>query len=128
MGDFEMSKPATTIFVFSIYMLVLGLVLLVVPNLLLGIFGIPETQEVWIRVVGMLVLILGYYYLQAARNELEVFFRCSVYGRFSVLGFFIAFVLIGFAPPTLIIFGIVDAVAALWTALSLRTRQQQSSR
>ena len=116
-----MSKAATSVFVFSLYMFVLGLVLLVVPNLLLRLFGIPETTEVWIRVVGMLVFILGYYYFQAARNELTVFFKASVVGRFSVLVFLIAFVLLGFAPPVLIAFGLIDSGAALWTALSMRS-------
>ena len=115
-----MSKAATSIFVFSIYMFVLGLVLLFVPNFLLGLFGIPETSEVWIRVVGMLVLILGGYYLQAARNELVPFFKASVIGRFSVLVFLTVFVLRGFAPVSLIGFGVIDAAAAVWTALSLR--------
>jgi hypothetical protein len=101
-------------------MFVLGLVLLIAPNFLLGLFGIPETTEVWIRVVGMLVLILGAYYFHASRNELEVFFKISVPGRFSVLAFLIAFVLLGFAPPVLIVFGLIDSAAALWTMLSLR--------
>jgi len=37
-------------------MLALGLGLLLVPNLLLGLFGFPPSREVWIRVVGLLVL------------------------------------------------------------------------
>jgi len=46
--------------------------------------------------------------------------QASVYGRFSVLIFFIAFVLLDFASPMLIVFGVVDALAATWTALALR--------
>ncbi|NNE65179.1 MAG: hypothetical protein HKN33_01320 [Pyrinomonadaceae bacterium] len=116
-----MSKAATSVFVFSLYMFVLGLVLLIVPNMLLRIFAIPDTSEVWIRVVGMLVLILGAYYFQAARNELVEFFKVCVLGRFSVLIFLTAFVLLGFAPATLILFGVIDAAAASWTALALRS-------
>ena len=116
-----MSKAATSVFVFSLYMFVLGAILLVFPNFLLGLFGIPETTEVWIRVVAMLVLILGVYYFVAARTELRAFFVASVLGRFSVLVFLTAFVLLGFAPPALIIFGLVDAAAAFWTAFSLRS-------
>jgi hypothetical protein len=58
-----MSKAARTIQIWSFYLIALGLILLVVPNLLLGLFGIPATNEVWIRVVGMLLLILAYYLL-----------------------------------------------------------------
>ena len=53
-----MSKSARSVYVFSIYLFVLGLILEIIPNILLSLFFIPETSEVWIRVVGMLVLIL----------------------------------------------------------------------
>ncbi len=50
-----MSKSAKSVLVFSIYMFSLGLILVLFPNLLLNIFSVPETNEVWIRVVGVLV-------------------------------------------------------------------------
>lgn len=118
-----MSKSARSVYVFSIYLFVLGLILEIIPNILLSLFFIPETSEVWIRVVGMLVLILGFYYFQASRNELSSFFQATVYGRSSVLVFFIVFVLLNFAPPTLILFGVVDAAGALWTGLCLRAEK-----
>jgi hypothetical protein len=120
-GSRAMSKAATSVFVFSIYLFILGAVLVVVPNTLLALFGLPETNEVWVRVVGMLVVILGYYYLTAARNELTAFLRATVYGRFAVLLFFVAFVVFGFAPPILILFGAIDAAAAGWTGMALRS-------
>lgn len=64
-----MSQAARSLFVFGIYLFLLGAVLVVAPNLLLPLFQMPETSEVWIRVVGMLVFIVGYYYV-AAKNEL----------------------------------------------------------
>jgi len=115
-----MSKAAISVFVFSIYLFVLGFVLVAIPNLLLSLFRFPETNEVWIRVVGMLVVVLGYYYSTAAQNELTAFIRASVVGRYSVLLFFVAFVVLEFAPPTLILFGVIDAAAATWTGVALR--------
>jgi len=115
-----MSKAALSVWIFSFYLYGLGVVLLVVPNVLLALFRIPATDEVWIRVVGMLVLILGYYYMTAGRNELAPMIRATVYGRCGVLIFFIAFVVEGFAPPVLILFGVVDATAAVWTLLAFR--------
>ena len=115
-----MSKSATSVFVFSIYLFVLGALLVVIPNQLLTPFGFSETSEVWVRVVGMLVLILGYYYNHAARQGYTSFFRCTVHARIGVLVFFIGFVALGLAPASLILFGVVDAAAALWTALALR--------
>ncbi len=118
-----MSKSAKSVFVFSIYMFCLGSILVVAPNILLKLFFVPETNEVWIRVVGMLVLILGYYYNQVARNGIKQFLQWTVYGRASVLVFFVVFVLLDLAPSTLILFGIVDVAAALWTHLCLRSEK-----
>ena len=64
-----MSKTAFTIKVFGVYIFALGLALLIAPNILLSIFGIPETKEVWIRVLGVVVVNLGIYYWYAAKSE-----------------------------------------------------------
>ena len=116
-----MSKSAFSLRVFSIYMFALGTVLVVAPNILLAFFGVPETHEVWIRIVGTLALNLGYFAFMASRNELLFFFRWSVHVRLSVPVFFIAFIALGFAPPILLLFGAIDAAGALWTAACLRT-------
>jgi hypothetical protein len=116
-----MSNSARSVFVFGWYLGVLGIALLVVPNVLLGMFFLPSTTEVWVRVVGMLVLFLGFYYIQAARKELTDFFRWSLYPRSSVILFFAIFVLLDFAKPPLILFGVADLVGVIWTALALRS-------
>jgi hypothetical protein len=115
-----MSKSAFSLRVFSIYMFALGAVLVAAPNLLLSFFDVPETHEVWIRVVGMLVLILGYLDFMASRNELVAYFHWTVPARLSVPAFFVAFVALGLAPPILVLFGAIDGAAAIWTAVCLR--------
>ena len=118
-----MSKSAISLFVFSIYLYLMGLVLVVAPNTLLRVFRVPETDEVWIRVVGMLVIILGFYYSHAARAGLTQFFAWTVIARSAVLLFFIAFVLADFAAPILILFGVIDFAAAMWTLIALRSER-----
>jgi hypothetical protein len=115
-----MSPAARSIRVFGAYLLLLALALLLSPNTLLGIFGMPPTDEVWIRVVGMLIGFLGFYYWQAARAELRALFRWTIPARLSVIAFFGAFVALGMAPPALLLFGAADAAAALWTWSALR--------
>lgn len=122
-----MSRAARSIFVFGIYLIVIGLGFLVMPNVALRIFGFPETTEPWIRVMAMLLLILASYYIQAARNELMVFFRFTVHARASVIVFYAAFVLFGLAQPMLLMFGAVDLLAAIWTWVSLRPPQSSPS-
>jgi hypothetical protein len=110
-----------SVFVFSIYLYILGAVLVVTPGTLLRIFEFPGADDLWIRVVGMLVIILGFYYSHAARAEFRPFFTWTVIGRTSVLLFFIAFVIAEIAPPTLILFGLVDFAAAIWTFFAVRS-------
>jgi len=112
-----MSKVAWSIFVFGIYVILLGIILMVIPNVILSIFGIPATSEVWIRVVGMLGFLIGYYYIRASRHEKEmiVFYRWTVHARSSVIIFFIIFVAFGLVKPILILFGVADLLAAIWT-------------
>ena len=115
-----MSNSARSVLVFAIYLVVLGLILMIAPNFLLGLFALPGVTDIWIRVVGMLVLLLGFYYSQAARQEMTEFFQWTVYARSSVILFFTAFVLFGLASPPLILFGAVDLLGAIWTSLALR--------
>lgn len=115
-----MSRSAVSLRVFAVYMIVLGLTLILDPNLLLRVFGFPLTREVWIRIVGMLVLILGYYDLMASRTENVALFQWSVHVRLLVPVVFGVFVALHMAPPILILFGIVDGAAAVWTAVCLR--------
>ena len=116
-----MSNSARSVFVFGLYLVVVGIALLIVPNLVLGTLFLPSTTEVWIRVVGMLTLFLSFYFIQAARKEMTDFFQWTVYVRSTTILFLIAFVLLGFASPFLIPFGVVDLLAAIWTGMALRS-------
>lgn len=116
-----MSKAARSVHVFGLYLVLPGIGFLLIPNVLLPLLGAPTTDQPWIRVVGVLVLALAYYYTQAARKELTEFFPLTVRVRAAVFVVFAAFVLLKLAQPTLIMFGVVDLAGAIWTQLSLRT-------
>ena len=118
-----MSKSAKSMLVYGIYYLASGVTLLIIPNIFLGVFGLPPTNEVWIRVIGMLLFLLSFYYILGARNELRVFFRWTVYTRGAAFIFFIIFVLLGFVKPIIILLGVIDLFGAIWTALALRSSQ-----
>jgi len=115
-----MGRAAVSIFVFGIYLLVLGSTLVVAPAFLLGIFGLDAPQEVWIRVTGVVAGVLGFYYLFTARREAKDFFWATVWARPAVIVFFTAFVLLDLAEPVLILFGVVDLLGAAWTFAALR--------
>jgi hypothetical protein len=114
------SKSATSVFVFGVYLVFLGLLLIIAPNVLLRIFGFAMTTEVWVRVVGVLVLCLAFYYVQAGRRELVEFFRWMVIVRALVFVCFALFAALKLAAPPLALFGCVDLLGSVWTALCLR--------
>jgi len=115
-----MSQAAKGLFVFGIYLCGLGLILLLVPNLILRFFGVPPTNEVWIRLNGMFLLCLSFYYVQTARNELTRFIRWTVLARIAVIFYFAAFVLLISAPKALLLFGLIDLLSAIWTWRALK--------
>ena len=121
-----MSKAAFTVKAFSVYLFVLGVVLVVVPNLLLSVFGFPPTDEVWIRVLGIVVVNLGAYYWYAAKSEARLFFLASVFTRAFVFVAFVALVVLGLTKPILIAIGTIDALGGLWTYFALKSEQENA--
>jgi hypothetical protein len=114
-----MDSTATSIFVFGIYLFFVGAGFLLIPNILLPLFGFPKTDEPWIRVMATLVLIIAFFYLVAAHHEIIPIYWASVFGRFFAFLIFMVLVFTKKAKPMLILFGIVDALGALWTLLTL---------
>ena len=114
-----MSPSAISMFVFGIYVVFVGIGFLLIPNTLLPLFKFPKTEEPWIRVMGLIVAILGFYYIGAAQNELTIFFWMTVVGRFGILIGFSLIVAFKKAKPMLIMFGLVDAAGAVWTLLTM---------
>lgn len=115
-----MTRAARSLVVFAAYLLVVGGWLLAAPASFLRLFGFPDSPDVWIRVLGMVLLFLSSYYFLAATAEMTRFFRWTVYVRSSVIVFFGLFVWADLASKMLLLFGVVDLVAAAWTAVSLR--------
>ncbi|MBK9654662.1 MAG: hypothetical protein IPO66_04010 [Rhodanobacteraceae bacterium] len=111
---------ATTVRAFGAYLWVLGTLLLLFPSLVLSPFGLPVPDDVWIRVVGVLVINIGSYYWFGARDDQPRFLMATVYARIFVLAAFIGFVFAKLAPAMLIAFGVVDFIGALWTWFALR--------
>ena len=115
-----MTTASKSVYYFGFYLFILGVSLTVIPNMLLSAFGMPETQEVWIRVLGVVVFALSIYYVIMGRANHAVFFMLTVYARGLVMLFFVIFFLMKWAPAQLMLFGLVDLAGALWTFWALR--------
>lgn len=61
-----MDAPTLSIFIWGIYVLLIGLLLVFIPGKTLILFGHDEPKDHWIRVVGIISISLGYFYLNSA--------------------------------------------------------------
>ena len=66
-----MNAAAKSLVVYGVYLLFNGIALVVAPNTVLTLFGLPGTSEPWIRVVGLVAGEIGYYFIFAARRGLS---------------------------------------------------------
>ena len=101
---------------------------MLVPNLVLSAMRMPPSIDVWIRVLGVVVINIGIFFWVAARTEAIALFRVSLIVRPLVLVWFGAFVLLGLASPMLLVFGAIEALGALWTWLTMRSDKRQGQR
>lgn len=116
----EMSAAGRSMYLFGFYVIFDGLFLVVAPQLALRVLGLGEDGVGWLRVMGMVVAFLGWYYLNLAKLEVTPFFRITTHTRMSVPFVLGAFVLAGWVPPVIIAFAIGDFAGGLWTWLALR--------
>ena len=115
-----MSAAAISIAAYAVYLLGQGAVLLLIPNTILPLLGLPEAADFWVRVVGMTVLFFAVYYGLAARYEWRPFFATTVVTRLSVPLVFAALVATGQAPVALLLLTPADILFSAWTWLALR--------
>lgn len=113
-----MTAPKTVQY-FGYYLVLVSATLIFAPNMLLSMLQIEETREPWIRIVGILVACLSVYYIRMGKSGNDDFAETSVYVRLSVLVSFVILAVMAIAPWQLVGFGVVDALAALWTRSKL---------
>ncbi len=115
-----MSPAAKSLFVFGIYAVAAGAGLLLVPSLVLSTLGFPPGQDGWVRVVGVLAIVVGAYHIVGARNNLLPYIRASVWGRIGFAVLLGSLVVTSVMPTSLLLFAAIDLAAAVWTATTLR--------
>lgn len=116
-----MGKPAKTIFVFGIYLLLLGIVFLIAPEKVLNLVEV-DSPEILPRVLGMMLLFMSYYYIRASilGKDMLDFFKWTVHTRVAAIFFLGYFVVMEYAAPVILVFGFIDLLGALWTRATLR--------
>ncbi len=122
-----MHPASTSIKVFGLYVVITGLGLVFAPGLVLAPMGLPVPAEVWIRVLGVVAAILGYYYWVCGNANLVEFFRASIRGRIGFAVLVVLLIVLFKAPLQLLLFAGVDLAGAVWTALAMRKQAAQAS-
>ena len=115
-----MTPAAKSVYYFGFYLYLVSATLIFIPNILLGVLGIPLTNEVWIRVLGVLVGLIAFYYHQSGAKNISAFFPLTIPTRIIVLISFILFAVLKMASPMLVGFGAVDFAGAMWTMMVLK--------
>ena len=99
----------------AVYVILTGLQLIFVPNMLLSMFGFEPTSEIWIKVLGIVILPLSAVYYAISKQGNEESLRATIISRgFVGLGF-ILLALSGQAKMNLILFAGIDIATAIWT-------------
>ena len=109
--------------VFGVYLIGMGAGLLFMPNFVLGTLGFAPSNDIWVRVVGALALLLAFYYISASRASVTAFMEWTVPGRIGIFVVFVLFVVLGWVGPIMIGLGAVDLLGALWTRSALKAGQ-----
>lgn len=118
-----MSHSARSVLYFGLYIALLGSLLIFLPNTLLGLVDVPQTKEVWIRLAGMLLLFMGFFYVQAGRYNLIPFFKWTLVTRGAAFFFVLGFWLAGFVSWVILAFWLGDLAGWLWTWSALRSEK-----
>lgn len=115
-----MSKAAVSMLVFGSYLATGGFLLVVAPDFVCRLLALDEPPGLWVRMTGGLFGILAYYCVRAAREEETAFMRWSMCTRPTTIFFLVVCVAAKLAQPLILVLGMIDVAATIWTALALR--------
>jgi hypothetical protein len=113
-------KKSLSLTIQAIYVLITALQLIFVPNMLLGMFGFEPTSEIWIKVLGMVLLSLSLVYYGIIQSGDKNILKITIYSRLIVVVGFAILVATGQAATPLILFAGIDLATAIWTWFELK--------
>ncbi len=109
-----MTTTYKSLYAFGVYAVITGLTFIVYPNIF-QVMGLPEIIDGWARLIGLLAMVVGCYYLVNAGSGYRPFAVATIFVR---LGFAIGVLLLFLSnemPIEILPFGIIDIIGAIWT-------------
>lgn len=114
------TEPSGTVFWFGVYLALIAVLLFAVPGLFLSVLWLPPPSDPWLRVLAVPLFNFGIMYTAMARWAPPAVLRMTAVTRSWVVVAFGALVVLGLAPPILLLFGVTDLAGALWTFWALQ--------
>jgi hypothetical protein len=114
-----MSKTAVSITVYGIYLGSAGVGFMFIPDVLLQVLSLPPTNEVWIRLFGVLAVVLAAKAYYPVRMNVVALMQFDVYTRTFAGIFITVLVVMGLAPRIMLILAIIDILASVWTQVAI---------
>jgi len=115
-----MNRVNKSIFIFGLYSLLMGIILLFLPNLVLPLFNLPVSGEPWLNLLGFVLMCSSYYYIRSALSGNMQFVLYTIHTRFAAPLVVAYLILTGKADWHFLSFGVVDGLGGLWTWFELK--------
>ena len=116
-----MSKTAFSVYLYGLYLVLsAGLPLMIAPEVALGVLKVTVLDPTWVRMFGVVTLILGGIYILSVHSELEAFYGWSVPARYLTAGFAIAMIVLGKIAPGYLLAVAIDVISASLTWVAIR--------
>jgi hypothetical protein len=121
-----MKQSEKSMIVFSVYLLIIGATIMIAPDFSLGVFGLEPSQDNYVRVMGVFLLYLAFFYFMSGWRRIGDFILLTVYARCAVIIYITVFIFLGWLSWKLILFGLIDFASAMWTYFCLRSEKSNS--
>lgn len=124
-----MERSAFTVFVDGIILCIMGSAMTGFPSVFLNILNLAPGDTVFMaRIIGLLVVIIGSYYVFVAFNNLREFFIITVFGRLIFFTGTVVFYFLGYVGPQIFLISILDLITPLWTLWAIHFNRPHHER
>ena len=115
-----MSRAGRSVFLFGIYVLLIGSAFVIAPAAMVSLLKLPDAPTGWLRALGLLALVIGGYDVVGGRSDNRAYIKASIYLRAGFAAGVLLIVLAGEMPVAALPLGFIDLAGAVWTAVALR--------
>jgi hypothetical protein len=122
-----MTRAALSVYMYGLYLISSGLPFLLIPHFTLGMFGLSAGDDLWIRLVGVLLAVIGSFYVAAVLTRSDRMLIWSVPTRYATATLMAVMVALGEAGLALLVFAALDALTASLTWVAIRADEEEKA-